>query len=172
MLTTQNIFLYSIEYCLHDYGTKKYVSRLKMLEANNDSIPDFLIGNNISDALLFKTEQSAKFFIKYLEDKFYIPYLKVGKVNNTTVLPLLNILNSVIPSEIKKNEAEAGKEYFVMKGSFNSFYSYLLKANKFSVLDRKVFTIRDCIDRKKSPLAYHYYPCDLFYEMNKEIVKN
>ena len=124
-------------------GVKRYVS--DMWESNNGTAV-FRYCSSMWDALFFKDGLSAEELIKKSEDKRFGFTLTVYPVYTTCleekIKNHLQIMNSILPSEIKENQSiEVRKKYFVSGGcSFVDFYFQLLFGNT-SRLKKEYFTI-------------------------------
>ena len=176
----------NILYCLLNENNK-YISGIEVnscqrlvisgIEVNSCQrlVPllSFSYDNNIKNLLLFRDKESAESFIDFETCQFcnvatatFSP-LKIAEISTGMKLSELKILNNIIPLEIATDrEVNACEEYFKSNGSyFSDFYVSLLMNEE--NLEKTRLTIKETANRGSVYLRY-YYPCELFYKMNKK----
>lgn len=164
----------NILYCLLNENNNKYISGIEVnLCQRLVPLLSFSYDNNIKNLLLFRDKESAESFIDFETCQFcnvatatFSP-LKIAEISTGMKLSELKILNNIIPLEIATDrEVNACEEYFKSNGSyFSDFYVSLLMNEE--NLEKTRLTIKETANRGSVYLRY-YYPCELFYKMNKK----
>ena len=177
----------NILYCLLNENNNKYISGIEVnlclcqrlvisgiVISGLVPLLSFSYDNNIKNLLLFRDKESAESFIDFETCQFcnvatatFSP-LKIAEISTGMKLSELKILNNIIPLEIATDrEVNACEEYFKSNGShFSDFYVSLLMNEE--NLEKTRLTIKETANRGSVYLRYYYYPCELFYKMNKK----
>lgn len=123
--------------------------------------------------LLFKSDKFLPPLVDFLKSRYKIPSLEIGRlvceenlinIKAKKVEGRIKIANNVVVSEfVDFDNLEVGRDYFVNNDTTLGSFCAELLVNPASLMKIR-YTVRDFSEIPR--YNYHYYPCDLFYEMN------